>query len=433
MEEVEESEIIQSEAVRDFLENIPSWIIRWGMIIIFIILLAVISSTWWISSPDMVTAEFTLSSFDQPRPIVSKIDGRLERVFIKENQKVKSGEILAYMESYSNHTELLQLEKQLEQFDKYIINDEIGWRDISTFPKYLHLGNVQDSYQNFRQNYVQTYSLFKEGYFEKRKNLLEKDIEDINKINRHLNEQVDLYIKDVEISEKEYKINKRLLNDKVIAEIDLYREESKLIGKKFPVKNIQSTIMSNNALLNTKKRELLDLENSVILQKEAFIHSLNTLRSNIDQWKNMYLLIAPFDGVINLAQPFQEKQIIQANSEILYISTSNKSFMGNLKIPQMNIGKVEKGQKVLIKFQGYPFEEFGSIHGEITSIAELSSVDDQFFWATVSLPRGLSTDTQKKIRYKTGMKASAEIITKELRLIERLFYNTKRHIVNTTQ
>jgi HlyD family secretion protein len=63
-----------------------------------------------------------------------------------------------------------------------------------------------------------------------------------------------------------------------------------------------------------------------------------------------------------------KKQNIKLGAEIMYIGTQNQEFFGEISIPQTNFGKVKIGQKVLVKFQGYPFEEFGAVEGKIATI-----------------------------------------------------------------
>jgi multidrug resistance efflux pump len=321
---------------------------------------------------------------------------------------------------------VLQLKAQMGRLDEYFKSGNLERIPNQRLDTFYHLGDIQVQYQTFVQNYAQMNASFGEGYYYKRKELLLADIQELKKTNEHLNDQLKLYARDADLSEKEYSINEKLLNEKVIARLDIYREESKLIGKKIPAKNIQSSIHSNNGLISSKQREIIELETSSLQQKESFIQAFNLLRSAIDKWENQYLLSAPVDGVVKLATPTQEKQHFRVGTEVMYISPENKSYVGDVRIPQINFGKVRTGQKVLIKLQGYPFEEFGALNGTIKSIAELPSKDDQFFWATVNLPAGFVTDAGKKVNFTTGMKASAEIITENLRLMERLFYNFKR-------
>jgi HlyD family secretion protein len=97
-----------------------------------------------------------------------------------------------------------------------------------------------------------------------------------------------------------------------------------------------------------------------------------------------------------------------------------------LTIPQDNSGKIKIGQRVLIKFQSYPFEEYGMVEGKISSLPQLSTQDNKLFFAFVELPNGLKTNHNKQLTYNYGMTASAEIITEDLRLIERIFYTIRK-------
>lgn len=46
--------------------------------------------------------------------------------------------------------------------------------------------------------------------------------------------------------------------------------------------------------------------------------------------------------------------------------------------------------------------------------------------AKVVLPTGLRTSYGKKMAYKTGMSASAEIIAEDSRLLQKLFYQLRK-------
>jgi len=299
---------------------------------------------------------------------------------------------------------------------------------------FKNLGEVQNQFQNFQVVYVQIITLFLDGFYNKRRSFLETDITELERTNRKLEEQYKIYQRDMELAEKEFQMNQKLFSQKVIAPLEFYREESKLLAKKLPLKNIENAIINNNTLKNAKKTAILDLDNSILQQKGSFQQNLNTLRSAIGSWKNRYLLISPTDGNIYFSGLLQEKQNIKLGAEIMYIGTQNQEFFGEISIPQTNFGKVKIGQKVLVKFQGYPFEEFGAVEGKIATIAQLPSLDNttgqpSAFIATVKLPNGLKTNFNKQLSYKIGMTASAEIITEDLRLIERLFYQIRKIFV----
>ena len=431
---VSDSSEIQTEAVRDFLEEIPHWIIRWGMSVISFVLLAAFSISWFVHYPTVVNTEFRLTSENIPKAIIAKVDGRLEQLSVKENQMVKRGDILGYIESTANPAAIFVLEEELNKIDDLI--EDGKYSKISIIPPSgdRNLGEVQNQYQNFQVVYGQISALFSDGFYQKRRSLLETDIAELERTNRKLEEQYKIYQRDVELAEKEFQMNQKLFSQKVIAPLEFYREESKFLAKKLPLKNIENAIINNNSLKNAKKTTILDLDNSTLQQKGSFQQNLNTLRSAIESWKNKYLLISPTDGNVYFSGLLQEKQNIKLGAEIMYIGTQKQEFFGEIRIPQTNFGKVKIGQKVLVKFQGYPFEEHGAVEGIIATISQLPSggespLDNTNYVATVKLPNGLKTNFNRTLSYKIGMTASAEIITEDLRLIERLFYQIRKIFV----
>jgi hypothetical protein len=76
---------------------------------------------------------------------------------------------------------------------------------------------------------------------------------------------------------------------------------------------------------------------------------------------------------------------------------------------------------ILLKFQAYPYQEFGSVKGRIEFISTAPS--DSGYLAKVTLPGGLVTNYKKTIQYRTGLSMQADIITDKRRLLERFFSN----------
>lgn len=109
--------------------------------------------------------------------------------------------------------------------------------------------------------------------------------------------------------------------------------------------------------------------------------------------------------------------MVKAGQELLYILPEGSGFHGEMNIGQFNFGKVKTGQEVIVKLRSYPFEEYGTVKGQITSISEVAK--DSTYFIRVQFPNGLKTSAQKDIPFRHGMTASGEIITEDRRLIER--------------
>jgi hypothetical protein len=81
---------------------------------------------------------------------------------------------------------------------------------------------------------------------------------------------------------------------------------------------------------------------------------------------------------------------------------------------------------VILKFQGYPYQEFGSMEGIVSSVSDIPV--DSVYLIRVKLPESLSTSTGKRLNIRSGMTAEGEIVTEELRLIEKVFYEIRRYL-----
>ncbi len=415
----------RSEVITDYLEQIPNRILRWGSYILCTVLLGLFTITWFIQYPTIVRADFKLIAIQTPKPVITKVNGRLEQLFVTDNQAVKAGQTLGYIESTAKHEEVVDLEKELNQLVNLVNRKDLVHLRQWELKNYQNLGDIQATYQDFQEVYVQTLALFSEGYFEQQQKFLQGDIQELSQLDQNLKNQRQILNQNVTLQEKEYQMNQKLYKQNIIAAADINREESKFLEKKLPLKNTETALINNTIQIRAKQKELLDLNKLAIEQKGKFKQSLNTLKSIIALWKSRYLLRAPNNGIINFTGALQAKQNLKANSIVMYVTQNKSQYMGEIKIPQDNFGKVKIGQQVLIKFQGYPFEEYGIYEGKIKSIAALPVAENQGFYAIVSLPASQKASNNTVV-FKNGLMATAEIITENKTLAERLFYGFKK-------
>jgi len=95
-------------------------------------------------------------------------------------------------------------------------------------------------------------------------------------------------------------------------------------------------------------------------------------------------------------------------------------------IPAYNISKVRTGQEVIIKFQAYPYAQFGTVTGQILSIS--TTLTDSGFPAKVMLPKGLHTSANRTLPYQNGLSAQADIIIAHTTLLERFYADLKKQV-----
>ena len=79
------------------------------------------------------------------------------------------------------------------------------------------------------------------------------------------------------------------------------------------------------------------------------------------------------------------------------------------------------GQEVNIRLVNYPDREFGILKGKIKTISLTPDKDGNLF-IDVALPNGIETSYKKQIIFQQEMSGTADIVTVDLRLIERILH-----------
>lgn len=421
-----QSPMEMSSAVEEIISSNPGYFVMYGTSIMLAIIMLLIAATWFIKYPDIVLTTAKLTTINAPKPIVSKVAGKLIHLWVPNESVVTDSSIIGVLASTGDVRQLLQLSGSLDAASVQVTagNYVEALRLLSG--QYAQLGEVQPAYQIFVQAFLQFQNYMADGVFLKKRKLLENDLFNLGRNHQNLLLQQELYRQDLSLTNIDFEANEQLLKDKVISAQE-YRDQSrKLINKKLTLPQVQSAIISNEVQQNDKKKEMLELNSQIASQQVLFMEALNNLRSKVNEWKMQYLLIAPVNGMLIYNGFLQENEQVKANQVVAYISSGNTSYYVQVLIPQENFGKVMVGQKVLLKFPSYQWQEYGSVEGRISYISKIAT--DSGYMAKVTLPDGLKTDYHQLIPYHDGLVATAEVITNDTRLLERFYSSLVKNL-----
>jgi hypothetical protein len=132
-------------------------------------------------------------------------------------------------------------------------------------------------------------------------------------------------------------------------------------------------------------------------------------------------MYSPVNGQVAFNGLIKENQFIKSGKTLLRVipAEEDKEWIGRVELPTFGSGKVEEGQRVVVKFDNYSFEEYGVVEGTVKNKSLLPSGDT--YYLEVDFPKGLRTSYKKNIPYKPEMQGSAEIITDNKRFLTWVF------------
>lgn len=410
---------LHSDEVHEIINRPPPGLVRWGMLLFLGLMLLLGMGSWLVHYPDVVATSFTLTATNAPRTVVARTEGRLARLLVRDGQTVAAGQVLAYSESTADPEQVLRLSESLTSLRTAL--DRNDWAAVQRYPgsAYRQLGELQTEFQTFYTQLTQLKTYLSGGFYLQKRTLLLHDYDDLRAMEQTLTEQLDLQRRDYALAQSEFTIHEKLYQDKVIAPLDYQREKVKLLNREMPLKQLASALIQNRTSQTAKQKELLELDNAIAEQRGSFMQALQTLRSSTESWQQRYILRAPVAGKVSFASPWQEQQSVSAGQELLTVEPAGGTLQGLVKVPQTNLGKLREGQAVLVKLDAYPYREYGMVEGTLSQLS-LTPGRDSVYWGYVALPQGLRTRQGRPLAYRNGMKGTAEIITSDRRLAERL-------------
>lgn len=168
--------------------------------------------------------------------------------------------------------------------------------------------------------------------------------------------------------------------------------------------------LQENSITRVDEREKL-----ISILREAFLN----LKAQINIWKNNYLLISPVDGIASFTKFWTANQSVTKDESVVsIIPLEPGKFIGRVDLKMLRSGKVKTGQMVNIKLSSFPYLEYGMVRGIVKSKSMVPSGDA--YVIEIELPQGLSTLYGIKLEFNQNMQGSAEIITEDIRLLQKI-------------
>ncbi|MGB1247684.1 MAG: HlyD family efflux transporter periplasmic adaptor subunit [Chitinophagales bacterium] len=408
---------LRSEEVQEILGKVPSWVTRWGISVIFIVIVGLLIIAAIVKYPNLVEAQATLTTETPPVPIITKIGGKIEQLNIASGEEVSEGDVLVVLENTANEEQLFLIESKLDSF----INGEA--KSKINFPVSASLGSLQDDYSDFLMRY-------KDFNFHQAANvsassiaIVQTQIGELNNINENLAIQWQNCQGEMSLSQTNWETDKNLYNQGIISLRDLQEKETIYLQKKSACESIQIQVANNQAQIQALRMDVFDFSSqnqaTEFTKYTNLLESANQLKSEILLWKEQYFIIAPTDGIVTLNNIWSVNQYVESNQEILSIVQVGQTIKTTASLNNQDIGKVKVGQKVIISFAAYSYMEYGYVNGVVASISPIPR--DNMYQIEIALDNDLNTTYDKELPFTQGMLGNAEIITEKRTILDRIF------------
>ncbi len=419
------AEILYSDQVQEIISNPPSKFIRWGTVVIASVFMLLLILSWLIKYPDIVPGHMEITTDRPPVTLIAKKSGHINILYVTDGEKVSAGKVLAVMETAASMGQIERLSELADSVDSPENLVNISW------PSFSELGELQPLYASFLKTLSDYNAYVSNDLYGSRIISVTEEISALKDYQGKLRAKEKLLLENLRIGRKKFDRDSTLFSAGVLAESDYEKSKQVYNNDKMELQEVRLK-QSEIEIAAAEKKQLLQ-EYTIMKSEErmklasALNQDWQNLKAETKIWKITYLLVTPIDGTVTFTRYWSENQSVTANEPVLSIVPEDAGdFIGRISLNMQRSGKVKIGSPVNIKLSGYPYLEYGMVRGYVKSKSLVPS--ENFYIIEVSLPDGLTTLYGRKLEFTQNMQGTAEVLTDNMRLLQRII-NPFRHLI----
>ena len=410
---------LHSEPVQDIIGRPPGWMVRSGITMIFIILALLLFGCCLIKYPEILSAKIKINAYNLPAQVKARSTGRIDTLFVNDGDVVCTDQPLALIENTAMYSDVLFLKKALKDVPR-----DSAW----LCGKDLHLGDIQNSYLNYAQASHALSFFVENDYLGELIKSKKEQAKVLKKTLKSYEDQLVINTDKLAVETEKYQIDSTLFARGIISKTSFNDSRTVYMQQRMSyqsylieIDNIRLNILQSEQTITEMEQQRAEQTNNFVIQLGI---AREQLEASIRQWEQTYFLTSPISGVVAITKYWQRNQNITAGETMLtIIPQGNSSHFGKIYLSQQGAGKVETGQKVNIKLDDYPYMEFGFVQVKLSGISMVPYEEagiGNVFLLEVEMPDSLITQYGINIPYRPEMSGTAEIITKDLTVLDRL-------------
>ena len=254
--------------------------------------------------------------------------------------------------------------------------------------------------------------------------------------NAYTEQNSKVQITEADITNAENAYNTAIIDRDSLKNSYISQIENKVSALNEEIKSLENNKKSLEvSLKNVKDLETYEKLSSDKLKNEAIItvnSEIDSLNDNIISLQSQMVELdetirnseikASVDGTVTLINNLSTGDIVQAGTSLCSIIPVGDELKVNLYIPESEVAKVTVGQKTEYSFDAIPYNEYGKVTGEITSISADSISNEssgmKYYIAQATLSENTLTNKDGNVReIRTGMLLEAKSISGSKKII----------------
>ncbi len=428
----------RSEELQEIISFVPSWLVRWGITVVFFTVIGLLVLAWVVRYPEVIHGTLKVTTPSPPVRLVARGGGELERLFVSDGDAVTADAHLAVFRSSADYRDVVRLEERLAEL-RSLLEDSRDPMDWEISESTLTLGDLEVPYSNLLQALAEYRSFRNDSFYGEVVESLRQQIADQQRLRESQEKKERLLVEELGLMERQRDRKEELAKSGLLSEQEKELANSDYLRMLQTAQNARGELVTTDSRITQIQSSLLEARQRQDEQRRTLLLSVRSsyhaLRAAIDRWRQDYIVQAPSAGRVSFFRDLAEGQFLAPYEAMLAVMPEEEEAVATSLLEPLGVGRVKPGQRAILRFDTFPPEEYGTVEGRVESISQLMDQprDDQGnpgYLVRITLPHGLRTTYGKRLEFHQEMGGTADIVTEDLSVLERLFHQLRSVIVN---
>jgi multidrug efflux pump subunit AcrA (membrane-fusion protein) len=352
----------------------PLWII-FGSLFLLIVPFFIWAS--WAELDQISHAQGQVIATAKTQEIQSSSDGVIEKLFVKEGQKVKKGERLILLEKDKaqagfddSKSKVAALKAALARLNSEVYGKPLVFpAEVKEYPEYI--SNQTELFKRRQQA---------------------------------LNDEISALNESLQLANQELNLNKPLLASGDIGATEVIRLKRQVADLKGQISNKRNKYFQDSQAEMTKAEEELSSKSQELEDRKITL-----------EWTD---ILSPMDAIVKDILITTRGARVRPGDIIMALVPSGDKLLIEAKLPPSDISFVRVGQKVAVKLDAYDYAIYGIFDGKVVYISpdalmeKTQQGEKQYFRVRIALDNTeLKAKNGKTIEATPGMTTQVDIVT----------------------
>jgi hemolysin D len=406
-----------SYATRELLDSLPQVWTR-GLLYFMVLFVAIVLPWAMLSEVDETgTARGRLEPKGKTFKIDAPVTGTVASIKVKEGQSVKVGQPLLELDSELARTDLQQAQTRLEGQLNRVVQLESSKNQLEIAIRTQRLqGQAQVAAQRSQMDQTKQQFSFANNAFELAQERLNIDENEVKRYSAIIEAGI---VPKIKLVEAQKALNESRRGSKQ-AQSDMRQAQYKLAEQQ---DTYNSITRSGELAILESRRQIAQLQAQVITLQSEIAQSKNQIASLQFQLQRR-IIRAPINGTIFLLPTQRSGAVVQLGQMVAQIAPEGAPTVLRAEISSRESGFIRLGMPVKIKFDAYPFQDYGIVEGTLTFISPDSEIREtpqgklEIYGLEVAMKRKYISAFNKQVLLAPGQTATAEVIIRKRRIID---------------